>query len=215
MAVRMQTSLALLAMAALVACGGGGGDSDSNGGSTDGLPDPGDIAGADPDFVNALNQQIAIANSDLALAGRTDLPTQGSATYSGFGSIFDGSLTTAANTVADLQNRAVVSTVDASVSFAGGTVDVTQTDFIDVEGNPVSGSVAWTGTYETDGRFNATVTGDVGGTTIATGTDQALVGFFGDQADSSILGLFENATTSGNGWLEGSSASGSFAATSD
>jgi hypothetical protein len=203
----------MLAATALTACGGGGGGSDD--GPTPGLANPGDITGASADYINSLNSELAIINSDVVRAGRTEVPTAtGNATYTGFGSIFDSSLTTAANTAARLRGRAVVTDVNGFATFGTSpTLTITQSNFRDVDGNPVSGSATWTTNYAGQGLFEATVTGNVGGTTFATGTDQARVGFFGSASDSAITGVFSDAPVSASGALQGSAVSGDFAAT--
>jgi len=225
MAVRTRLWFAMAAAIALSACGGGGGGSDggtgggsggSGGGSGSGLPNPDLIVGASELYISSLQRELEIAQS---VGARTDLPLSGSATYSGFGSIFDSSLTTNDTTVASLRNRSVVTNVEATVDFGGRTVSVRQNDFIDVEGKSVSGEVTWSGNYSSTevGIFDARVQGNVGGTEFDTGADQATVGFFGDQNDSTILGLFRNAPISnpGDGWMQGSAVTGDFAATSN
>jgi hypothetical protein len=152
-------------------------------------------------------------NSDIVRAGRAGLPLSGTATYAGFGSIFDSSLTAADNTALRLRNRSVVTDVAATANFGTQTLTVTQGNFRDVDGNPVSGSANWTTNYDAEGLFNATVSGNVGGTVFATGTDQARAGFYGDASNSAVLGTFSNAPVSTSGALRGTSISGDFAAT--
>ncbi len=208
---RIGLCAALLAATALTACGGGGGG--SNDGPTSGLPNPGNITGASPDYINSLNSELAIVNSDLVRAGRRDLPLSGTASYSGFGSIFDASLTTADTSAARLRNRSVVTDVTASANFQNQTLTITQDRFRDVDGKLVPGQANWTTNYDGDGLFNATVTGNVDGTSFATGPDQARVAFFGNQASSAISGTFSNAPSTPGGWLQGTRVSGDFAAT--
>jgi hypothetical protein len=212
MAARIGLCAAMLAATALTACGGGGGGSDD--GPTSGIANPGDITGASADYINSLNSELAIINSDVVREGRTEVPLSGTASYTGFGSIFDSSLTTAANTATRLRGRAVVTDVNGFADFnSGPTLTITQSNFRDVDGNPVSGSATWTTRYTGQGLFEATVTGDVGGTTFATGTDQARVGHFGNASDSAITGVFSDAPVSASGALRGSAISGDFAAT--
>jgi hypothetical protein len=112
-----------------------------------------------------------------------------------------------------------VTNVAATVDFDARNVTVTQGQFLDVEGNLVPGEVTWSGNYSSTevGIFDARVQGNVGGTAFDTGADQATVGFFGDQSESTILGLFRNAPVSnpGSGWLKGSAVTGDFAAESN
>jgi hypothetical protein len=217
MAARIGTCAAVLCVAALAACSGGGG----GGGSGDappesGIADPGSITGASPAYINSLNSQFAIINSSVVLAGRTDLPQNGTATYSGFGTIYDASVTNADNTAALLRGRSVVTDVSGTATFgAAPTVNITQTNFRDVDGNQIPGSVTWTTNYDSEGLFNATVAGDVGGTTFVTGADQARVGFYGDTSGSALIGTFSEAPVGTSGALRGSSISGEIAATSN
>lgn len=212
MVARIRLCAAMLAATALAACGGGGGGSSSDE-PTSGIAAPSDITGASADYISSLNNELAIVNSDIVQAGRTELPFSGTATYSGYGSIFDSSLTTADTTAASLRGRSVVTDVAATANFGTQTLNITQNRFRDVDGNAVSGSATWTTNYDSQGLFNATVTGNVGGTTFATGTDQARVGFYGDASDSAVLGTFSNAPVSSSGALQGTSISGDFAAT--
>ncbi len=69
--------------------------------------------------------------------GRAELPLSGTATYSGFGSIFDSSLTTADTTAARLRGRSVVTDVSATANFGTRTVTITQDRFRDVDGTPL------------------------------------------------------------------------------
>jgi hypothetical protein len=212
---RIGLCAALLAATALTACGGGGGGS-SDDGPTSGLPNPGSITGANPDYINSLNSELAIATSNpLVLAGRRDLPLSGNASYTGFGSIFDASLTTADTSADRLRNRSVVTDVTASANFNSQTLTITQDRFRDVDGKLVPGQANWTTSYDGDGLFNATVTGNVDGTSFATGPNQARVAFFGNQASSAITGSFSNAPSTPGGWLQGTRVNGDFAATSD
>jgi hypothetical protein len=212
MAARIGLCAAMLAATALAACGGGGGGSDD--GPTSGLANPGDITGASADYINSLNSELAIISSDVVRAGRTDVPTSGTATYTGFGSIFDSSLTTAANTATRLRGRAVVTDVVGNATFGGSpSLTITQSNFRDVDGNPVSGSATWTTSYTSQGLFEATVSGNVGGTVFATGANQAAVGHFGSGSNTAITGVFSNAPVSASGALQGSAISGDFAAT--
>jgi hypothetical protein len=205
----------MLAVTALGACSGGGGGGSSNDGPTSGLADPGSITGASADYIGTLNNELNIVNSDLVRAGRRDLPLSGSATYSGFGSIFDSSLTTADTTAIRLRGRSVVTDVSATADFNTQSVNITQNRFRDVDGNAVAGQVNWTTNYDSQGLFNATVSGNVGGTVFATGADQARVGFYGNASDSALLGTFSNAPVSTTGALRGTNISGDFAATSN
>jgi hypothetical protein len=215
MSARFGFWAATLAVTALGACSGGGGGGSSDDGPTSGLADPGSITGASADYIGTLNNELNIVNSDLVRAGRRDLPLSGSATYSGFGSIFDSSLTTADTTALRLRGRSVVTDVSATANFNTQSVNITQNRFRDVDGNAVSGQVNWTTNYDSQGLFNATVSGNVGGTVFATGTDQARVGFYGNASDSALLGTFSNAPVSTTGALQGTSISGDFAATSN
>jgi hypothetical protein len=208
---RIGLCAALLAATALTACGGGGGG--SNDGPTSGLPNPNDITGASADYLGSLNSELAIVNSNLVQAGRRDLPLSGTANYTGFGSIFDASLTTADTSAARLRNRSVVTDVTASANFNDKTLTITQERFRDVDGNPVSGSANWTTNYDGQGLFNATVTGNVGGTAFTSGTDQARVGYYQSGTSTAVLGTFSNAPSTPGGWLLGSRVSGDFAAT--
>lgn len=209
--VRIRLCAALSAVVALGACSGGGGSSSD--GPTSGLANPSNITGASAVYINSLNNELAIVNSDLVRAGRSELPLSGTATYSGYGSIFNSALTTADTSAARLRNRSVVTDVAASANFGTQTLTIAQGNFRDVDGNPVSGSANWTTNYDGNGLFNATVTGNVGGTSFATGTDQARAGFYGDGTNSAVLGTFSNAPTTPGGWLQGTRASGDFAAT--
>jgi hypothetical protein len=213
MAPRIGLCAALLAAAALAACSGGSGGGSSSDGPTSGLANPGSITGASPDYIGSLNSELAIVNSDLVRAGRTELPLSGTATYSGFGSIFDSSLTTADSTAARLRGRSVVTDVSANANFNARSVSITQNRFRDVDGNAVPGQANWTTNYDARGLFNATVSGNVGGTVFATGTDQARVGFYGDASNSALLGTFSDAPVTTTGALRGTSISGDFAAT--
>lgn len=216
MAARIRMCAAMLGVAALAACSGGGGGGSSSDEPTSGIANPEDITGASPEYISSLTSQLAIVNSGLVQAGRTEVPLSGTATYSGFGSIYDASVTSADDTAVRLRGRSVVSSVVGTATFGGSpTVSITQGNFRDVDGNPVSGSVSWTTNYDGQGLFNATVSGDVGGTTFATGTDQARVGFFGNASDSAVLGTFSDAPVSASGALRGSRISGDFAATSN
>jgi hypothetical protein len=203
MTARIALCAAMLAATALAASSGGGGGGSSSDETTSGIAD----------YVNSLNNELAIVNSDIVRAGRAELPLSGTATYAGFGSIFDPSLTTADNTALRLRNRSVVTGVAATANFGTQTLTVTQSNFRDVDGNPVSGSANWTTNYDAEGLFNATVSGNVGGTVFATGTDQARAGFYGDASNSAVLGTFSNAPVSTSGALRGTSISGDFAAT--
>jgi hypothetical protein len=213
MAARIRLCAAMLAATALGACGGGGGGG-SDDGPTSGLANPGDITGASADWINTQARELAIINSPVVRAGRTELPVGGSASYAGSGSIFDSSITTADNTAARLQGRAVVTDVVGNATFgANPSLNITQSNFRDVVGSSVPGSAIWTTNYVGDGLFEATVTGNVGGTTFATGTSQARVGFFGNASNSAITGVFSNAEVTASGTLQGSAISGDFAAT--
>jgi hypothetical protein len=213
MAARIGLCAAMLAATALAACSGGGGGSSSDE-PTSGIASPGSITGASADYINSLNSELAIVNSDLVQAGRTNLPLSGTATYSGFGTIYDSSITTADNTALRLRGRSVVTDVSATANFGTRTVTITQDRFRNVDGAAVPGQVNWTTNYDAQGLFNATVSGNVGGTVFATGTDQARVGFYGDGSNSALLGTFSDAPVSTPSTdLRGSSISGDFAAT--
>lgn len=215
MAVRISTCAAMLGMAALAACSGGGGGGSSGGGDepTGGIARPDSITGASPDYINSLANQLAIVNSDLVRAGRAGIPASGTASYAGFGSIYDSSVTTADNTAARLRGRSVVSDVTGTAVFGGSpSVSITQSNFRDVDGAPVAGSVTWTTNGAAQGLFRSTVTGNVGGTVFATGADQARIGFFGDAGNSAVLGTFTEAPVSAAGALQGATISGDFSA---
>jgi hypothetical protein len=216
MAARIGLFAAMLAATSLAACSGGGGGGSSSDEPTTGIARPDQITGASPDYISSLNSQLAIVNSDLVQAGRTSLPLSGGATYSGFGTIYDASITTDDTTAAQLRGRSVVTDVSATANFGTQTVTITQDRFRGVDGSAVPGQVNWTTNYDGQGLFNATVSGNVGGTVFATGTDQARVGFFGDAGNSAIIGTFSNATVSTPSTdLRGTRISGDIAATSN
>jgi hypothetical protein len=205
----------MLAATALAACsGGGGGGGSSNDRPSSGIAD--NIAGASAVFNGALTAQQAILNSSVVAAGRTEVPATGTATYSGVGRIYDSRVTDALDTATLLRGRAVVTDVSGNVDFGAKTIAITQSNFRDVDGAAVAGSATWTAQrYESAGLFYSRVTGNVGGTTFDTGSEQARVGFFGDGSSSAIVGAFADAPVGTSGALSGSSVSGDFAATSN
>ena len=216
MALRMRHALSMAALVALAACGGGGGGSDSDTDSpTTGVPpDSGDIAGADPAFIIKLDDYLAILQSDVFQGEPADLPASGTATYAGIGRIFDSSISTADVTAASLENRLVVTDVRGVVDFGNLTVNVTQDGFRDVNNDPVSGRVDWSGDFDPiEGAFVATVGGEVGGTRFATGAGEGVVVFYGDRTRSGIVGVFQDAPVTSSGTFEGRAISGDFAAT--
>ena len=216
MALRTRFWIGMAAAAALSACGGGGGSSEEDPPPTSGLPDPGDIVNADPAYIAALEEYLALTRSPIFAGDPAGLPASGSATYTGVGRITDASVTSDDVTATALLNRSVVTDVTATVNFAGQSLTATQDNFRDVRNAPVSGSVEWNGNFNaTDGAFNATVTGNVGGTQFSTGSDQAAVLFFGDAADSGLVGRFLDAPVSSSGTFEGTAISGDFAAESN
>lgn len=221
MAVRTGLIAAMTAALALAACGGGSGSSGGTGGGSGGSLDvdtnPGTVVGASPLFNSSIENEFAIARS-VRGTPLDVLPTfVGSASYSGFGSIFDSSLTDDDDTIARRQGRMVVTNVEATINFGDRTINVTQDRFIDVVGNSVPGEVNWIGTYSGNERgvFVAQASGDVGGTAFDTSPNRAGVSFRGDQNKGTIVGVFLNAPISnpGTGWLKGTTVTGDFAAT--
>lgn len=209
MAVRIRLCMAMVTATALAACGGGGGSDDGDGdggggGPVSGLPNPEDIVGADPAYINALNAYLTILNDPIFAGGPTDLPQRVSATYEGVGRIYDASINVENITAAALRNRSVVTDVSATVNFDARRVDVTQDRFLDVNGNRVLGEVTWSGDFNAaEGGFIATVEGNVGGTVFRTPDDNAAIAFRGDATQSAIAGLFVNGEPTTTGWLQG------------
>jgi hypothetical protein len=214
MAVRIRVYGVLLAATALAACGGGGG-SDSSTAPTSGLANPGDIIGANPVYISQLENYLSVLRQPVFdRSNLSDLPTTGSATFSGIGRITDASVNSDDITAASLRRRSVVTDAEATVLFGARTMTATQRNFIDVDGNPVPGQVNWSGTLSpTDtGVFTATASGDVGGTIFATPTGQAAVVYLETATDSGVSGLFVNGNVTTSGWLQGSTITGDFAA---
>ena len=215
-AIGMKVS-ALLAATALAACGGGGGGS-SSGGTTppaSGLPPPSVIVGANPAYTGKLESYLATLRDPLFDPQNvTNLPTSGTATFTGIGRITDATVTTADVSAASLRNRSVVTDASATFDFAAGTMTATQTNFIDVDGAPVAGQVNWTAgtTPGGSGALTATVSGDVGGTVFATPAGQASVVYLSNSGGSGVSGLFVNGAVSSTGWLQGTRITGDFAA---
>lgn len=216
MAVRTKLWMAMAAAAALSACGGGGGSDSTEAPPVSGLPNPDDIVGADPAYIAKLEQYLALLEDPIFTGDPDALPLSGSATYTGVGRIYDASVDSGDDTVAELLNRSVVTDVRATVNFAGQDITVTQDGFRDVQNNPVSGSAVWDGTFNAAERvFDATVAGEVGGTRFETRPDQAAILFFGDDTESGVVGRFQDADVTSSGTFEGSAITGDFAATSD
>jgi hypothetical protein len=217
MAIRMGLCTALLSATALTACGGGGGSSSSTP-PTSGLPAPGDIVGANTLYISTLENYIAILEDPLLdRTFRSELAPPGSAAFvgTGIGRITDQSVNSSDITAASLRRRSVMTDVVATVDFDRREVSATQSNFIDVDGNSVPGSVTWNGTYGTAGTgvFTATVSGDVGGTVFSTTPQQASVVYLSDGSSRAVSGLFVDGQVSSSGWLQGSVITGDFATT--
>jgi hypothetical protein len=214
MAVRTEFWIAMAAAAALSACGGGGGSDSGDTPPVSGLPNPDDIVDADPAYIASLEQYLALLEEPI-FDGDRGVPT-GSATYTGVGRIYDASVDSNDVTAASLLDRSVVTDVRATIDFAGTGITVTQDGFRDVRNNPVSGSAEWVGSFNAADRvFDATVTGEVGGTQFETEPDRAAILFYGDNTKSGVVGRFQDADVTSSGTFEGTAITGDFAAESD
>lgn len=129
-------------------------------------------------------QEIAglIPTFQDGLVSGPNVPTSGSADFSGAGAIVDVNIPDTADTPAEIAAYAAVATrATASVNFETGAFTARQFDFVDITDAPVPGEVNYTATLNAEGAsVLATATGSIAGTSISVvDSEDAGVGYLG------------------------------------
>lgn len=214
---------AALVIALLAGCDGWGGGTTGGlvgGGGGDGVrpPDP-DITlglpGLPPGTSTAFADRFAAFASTLndpRIVGDDTviLTPTGTAVFTGTGTILESGIPATADTLAELRPFLVVMTdATAAVDFGSATISASQAGFVDLDGNPVAGSVVMSATpiNPVTSRFSGPVSGSVAGTGFAAVQAGRVVG---TPADGVAVGAFAGAVGAG-GLHDGRTIEGGFA----